>query len=452
MALSAADKDLAPFTRGSTLRHVLRMTAAGSVGLMAIFCVDFLSLFYVSRLHDPHLTAAVGYATQVLFFLISINIGLSIAIGALVAQALGAGSKSRARQLAASGLFYVAVVTLASTLVVLPLRTEILTLLGAEGQALETGKLFLIWTVPASVFLGVGMAFAAILRAVGDARRAMYVTLFGAIATAVLDPIFIFGLGLGVEGAAIVTVLSRFVIASVGFYGAVLKHDLVAKPKLAEALADLAPLMKIAVPAIATNLAAPVANAYTMRVFSRYGQEVVAAFAIIDRVTPVAFGVLFALSSVVGPIMSQNRGAGLPERVQSTLLNSFFVSVVYVAVVWVLLHLASPWIVEIFSATGDTARLVIFFCNYGGALWFFLGGIFVANAAFNNLGFAVLSTGFNWGRATLGTIPFVTMGALRNGPEGGLIGLIIGAALFGCAAAITAYFVTLRIGKTVVNA
>jgi putative MATE family efflux protein len=446
------DKDLAPFTQGSTLHHVLRMTAAGSVGLMAIFCVDFLSLFYVARLHDPHLTAAVGYATQVLFFLISVNIGLAIAIGALVAQALGAGSKSRARQLAASGLVYVAMITLISTALVLPFRSDILILLGAQGQALETGKLFLIWTVPASVFLGIGMAFAAILRAVGDAKRAMYVTLFGAIATAILDPIFIFGLGLGVEGAAIVTVLSRLVIAGTGFHGAVFKHDLVAKPKVAAVFADISPLMKIAIPAMLTNLAAPVANAYTMRVFSRFGQDVVAAFAIIDRVTPVAFGVLFALSSVVGPIMSQNMGAGLPERVQRTLLNSFLVSFFYVAIVWGLLSLTSPWIVTLFSATGDTARLVIFFCNYGGALWFFLGGIFVANATFNNLGFAMLSTGFNWGRATLGTIPFVTMGALRNGPEGGFVGLIVGAALFGCAAAVTAYFVTLRIAKTVVNA
>jgi hypothetical protein len=59
------------------------MTAAASIGLMSIFVVDLLSLLYVSRLGDPNLTAAVGYATQVLFFSVSINIGLSIAIGAL---------------------------------------------------------------------------------------------------------------------------------------------------------------------------------------------------------------------------------------------------------------------------------------------------------------------------------------------------------------------------------
>jgi hypothetical protein len=96
---------------------------------------------------------------------------------------------------------------------------------------------------------------------------------------------------------------------------------------------------------------------------------------------------------------------------------------------------------------GETARLVTFVCAYGGVLWFFLGAIFVANAAFNNLGFPLVSTLFNWGRATLGTLPFVTIGAARFGPEGGYLGLIIGSALFGILAVIAAYMITGRLAK-----
>ena len=89
------------------MRHVIVMTAATSVGLMAIFIVDLLSLLYVSWLGDPKLTAAVGFASQVLFFSISINIGLSIATGALVSRAHGKGDRDGARRLAASGLVHV---------------------------------------------------------------------------------------------------------------------------------------------------------------------------------------------------------------------------------------------------------------------------------------------------------------------------------------------------------
>lgn len=437
----------AVFTEGSTMRHVLVMTAAASVGLMSIFVVDLLSLLYVSRLGDPSLTAAVGFATQVLFFSVSINIGLSIAIGALTARAIGAGDRPAARRLAASGLVHVFVLAAVVTCGALPFRRDILVLFGASGEALEVAATYLAITLPATIFLGLGMALAGVLRAVGDARRAMFVTLSGAIVTAIFDPIFIFGLGLGVNGAAIVTILSRMVFVAVGLNGAVRRHDLIARPQCRSALLDLPVMMQIAIPAILTNLATPVANAYSMQIFAHFGETVVAAFAIMDRIAPVTFGVLFALSGAVGPIMGQNHGARLTRRVRQVLTDCFAFAAIYVVIVSLLLRQAAPLVITLFSANGETAELLTFFCAYCGALWLFLGGIFVANAAFNNLGFPLLSTLFNWGRATLGTMPFVTIGATRFGPEGGYIGLIAGAALFGAAAVSAAYFVTAQLAR-----
>jgi len=314
-------------------------------------------------------------------------------------------------------------------------------------MALDVASIYLAITLPATVLLGLGMALASILRAVGDARRSMYVTLAGAVATALLDPVFIFGLGLGVTGAAIVTLISRFVFVAVGLNGAIRMHDLIAAPDRKTVSLDLVPIMAIAIPAVLTNLAAPVANAYTMRIFSQFGEAVVAAFAILDRLNPMAFGVLFALSSAVGPIMGQNLGAKLISRVRQVLTDCLTFATLYVVAVAILLRLAAPLIVQLFHAQGETAELLTFVCAYGGVLWLFLGAIFVANAAFNNLGFPLLSTLFNWGRATLGTLPFVTIGTARFGPEGGYVGLILGSALFGAGAVITAYYVTARLAK-----
>ena len=137
--------------------------------------------------------------------------------------------------------------------------------------------------------------------------------------------------------------------------------------------------------------------------------------------------------------MSQNYGARLMHRVRLTLRECVMIVIVYTLVVWVVLWLATPGIVAMFNAKGDTERLVTFFCAWGPAIWLFLGMIFVSNAAFNNLGFPILSTVFNWGRATLGTAPFVTLGAAYGGPEGGLLGMIAGAALFGVIAIFTAW-------------
>ena len=91
--MSEPKRESGRFVEGSILRHVVTMSATGSVGLMAIFVVDFLSLLYVSKLGDPSLTAAVGFATIVQIFAVSINIGMMIAVGALVSRALGSGDE-----------------------------------------------------------------------------------------------------------------------------------------------------------------------------------------------------------------------------------------------------------------------------------------------------------------------------------------------------------------------
>ncbi|MDR3461213.1 MAG: MATE family efflux transporter [Beijerinckiaceae bacterium] len=435
------------FLTGSTMRHVFVMSAAGAAGLMSVFFVDFLSLLYVSRLGDASLTAAVGYASQIIFLVISLNIGFSIAIGALVSRALGAGDRPRARRLALSGIVHMAVVSGGLSLLAMPFARDILELLGAEGAVLEAATTYLRIILPAGVCLGLGIGLASVLRAAGDARRAMFVTLGGAIVTACLDPIFIFGLHLGLYGAGAVLVISRFVLMGIGWHGAVTVHDLVARPRLRWVIEDLRPMMTIAVPAILTNLATPVSSIYIMRIVSQFGAETVAAFAIIDRVTPLAFGALFALSGSVGPVMGQNFGARQYGRVRQVLTDCLILSAGYVVLVSAALWLLSPVLAVVFDAKGETANMLRFFCNYGGALWFFLGAIFVANAAFNNLGAPYLSTVFNWGRATLGTIPFVTIGAARFGPEGSYAGIIAGAALFGVAAVGAAYVVIARLPR-----
>ena len=62
LAMAAAPSPRRNSPRGSTMRHVVVMTATGSIGLMAIFVVDFLNLFYIALLGEQELAAAIGYA------------------------------------------------------------------------------------------------------------------------------------------------------------------------------------------------------------------------------------------------------------------------------------------------------------------------------------------------------------------------------------------------------
>ncbi|MGL4637333.1 MAG: MATE family efflux transporter [Beijerinckiaceae bacterium] len=435
---TAAARPKAVFIEGSTMGHVVRMTVTSSVGLMAIFLVDFLSLLYVSWLKSEALTAAVGYASVVLFFLTSANIGFMIATTALAAKRLGAGDREGAKRIATSSLVLMVLAAAILWLVLLPVLKPLLALLGAEGEVQQVAWEYLQITLPSNILMALGMGFSGMLRAVGDANRAMYVTLSGGIVTAVIDPILIFTLGLGVYGAALCVVLSRAVFAFVGWYGAVKVHRMMARPTVETVRADTEAVFAIAGPAILTNVATPFSLAVVARIVSVYGPWAIAANTVIDRLTPIAFGALFALSGAVGPILAQNWGAGYFHRMRAVMRDSFLFTLVYVSITWIVLILCRYWIVDLFALTGPAADGVIFFCWISGIMWLFLGMLFTANAAFNNLGFPLYSTAFNWGRATLGTIPFAWLGAQYYGYKGALGGITLGAVVFGIASAIMA--------------
>lgn len=435
----------AKFTTGSTMRHVITMTATGSVGLIAIFVVDALNLFYISLLGVKELAAAIGFASTLLFFTVSVSIGFTIACGALVARCLGRGDRDEAARMGGASLVFMGLTTGAIAIAVWPFLHVLLSLLGAKGETLELATRFLRIVMPSMPVMALGMCTTGILRGVGDARRAMYVTLGAGIAAAILDPLLIFGLDLGLDGAAISTVLSRCVMLAIGLHGAQVVHRLVRMPDLGRLKAAARPFFAIGVPAVLTQVATPVGNAYVTVEMAAFGDEAVAGWAIVGRLVPVAFGVIFALSGSVGPILGQNYGARKYDRLVTTMRDSLLFTVVYVLAVWALLALFSGQIAALFGATGIARELIVFFCLFAAGSFLFNGAIFVASAAFNNLGYPTYSTFFNWGRSTLGVIPFVWAGAQLYGAKGVIAGWGLGAVVFGILSVIVCFRVVRNI-------
>ncbi len=441
---STAGVTNAPFVTGSTMRHVAVMTLTGAVGLMALFLVDLIDLFFLSLLKQTEVTAAIGYAGTIVFVNLSAAIGSGIAAAALVARNIGAGDMTRAREYATSALLFALIMAAAITLIIALGSGPLLELMGASGEAKRLAQLF-IWTMtPGYILVGGALCCSFILRGIGDAKRAMYITLSTAIVTICADPIFIFGLGLGIQGAAVATVLGYLVSFGIGLHSVARVHGFLNPMRLRGLKRDFAPLWAIAYPAILTQLAAPFANAYMTYEIARFGDEAVAGFAIVGRLIPVAYGVIFSLSGAVGPVIGQNFGAKRHDRVRQTLTDGLIFSAIYTLAASLILFLFRHQIAEGFNAAGRSVDIVVFFCTFIGVSWAFAGAQFVANAAFNNLGHPKLSTLFNWGKATLGTIPFALLGARLGGPEGLLVGTALGSVLFGVAAVIVAYRVVRR--------
>ena len=421
----------AKFLEGNLFRHVTVMSLTASIGLMAVFLVDFVDMIFISMLGRAELAAAVGYAGAILFFTTSFGIGMAIAAGALVARALGAGEAELARRRTSTALVWGLAFGSVFAAAVWTNLEAIARLVGAEGETLYLAVLYLQIIIPSMPILLIGMVGSAILRAHGAAQRAMWVTITGGVINAVLDPIFIFGLELELVGAALASVTARVGIAAAALFFILRDYGGLARPGFDDLFGDLRPILAIAAPAILTQLATPVGQAYVTRAMAEFGEAAVAGMAIVARITPVAFGVLFALSGAVGPIIGQNFGAARHDRVREAFRDALLFCALVVLLISVLLFALRAPIAALFDATGVTRTLVFLFCGPLALAFFFNGVIFVSNAAFNNLGHPFWSTMVNWGRHTLGTIPFVIAGAALYGAPGVLIGQAAGGVIFG---------------------
>jgi putative MATE family efflux protein len=431
--LSTAAAPTARFLSGSIMRHVVLMTLTGAVGLMSLFMVDLADLYFLSLLQNTDVTAAIGYAGTIGFANLSIGIGIGISSAALVARNLGAGNVDRAKDFATTTLMFSIIMSGIYTLFVAFSADYLLRLLGAQGEALTQAKRF-IWTLtPGFIMLSAAVSCSFSLRGLGDARRAMYITLAIAVLTAIADPIFIFWFGLGMQGAAIANVIAEAFGLAMGLHGLAVVHKYLKPFSFTALKRDIKPIWAIAFPAMLTQLATPFAVAYTTYSVAPFGNEAVAASAIVGRLVPVAFGMIFSLSGSVGPIIGQNFGARKLVRVTQTLIDGLKFSAIYTLITSAILFAFRHQIADVFQASGRTKELVVFFCTWIALSWAFAGAQFVSNAACNNLGKATHSTWFNWAKATLGTIPFAIVGGTYYGPEGIMAGIAIGSVIFGIA-------------------
>ena len=230
---------------------------------------------------------------------------------AIIARALGEEHKELAKRRAGSALIAVFLMMIVMASFIFTFIPDLLSFIGAKGNTHAIATSFLSIVIPSMPFLGISMMLAGIMRANGDAKGSMYVTLAGGFASAILDPIFIFGFGLGIEGAAIASVLSRFVMIGMGIRGTLIVKQILAKPESMEDLfSQWRVLFPIAIPAMLTNIATPVGNAYVTMAIAGYGDDAVAGWAIIGRIQPLAWTALFALSGSVGPDLRAKSGSG----------------------------------------------------------------------------------------------------------------------------------------------
>ncbi len=384
------------FLTGSTMGHVIRMSATGAFGITFVFLVDAANLFWLSQIGQPKLVAAIGFAYAIQFFSVSVGVGLMIAVTALVSKSIGQGQRQLARKYAGAGIAISAIVQCLVGLIILIFSDQFIQFSGAKGETASVAVRYLRLTVMSLIPMAVGLTCSAALRAEGLGAKAMYVTLISGILLMIVDPILILGLGWGLDGAAMGLVLFRFTLAGVGLFFAAHQHKLIAMPTVSEIYKTTQHYFRIAAPAIMTQMAMPAGNYFLTRVMAPFGDEAVASWAVVARLTALAFGGIFALSGAIGGIFGQNFGARQFNRLVSTYRDALIFCLIYTLCVWGIFYTITPYIVTSFGLQKEGKDILNAFTFIGVGSYIFIGGLFVSNAAFNNLGKPLRSAVLNW--------------------------------------------------------
>ena len=201
----------------------------------------------------PHPLAAVGFVTPLFLALVGFANGLGAGSNSLIARCIGAEDYHKASNSAIHSIMLSIVMTIISTILILILLKPLLLMMGAGEVISETmaygsiviGGIF-------SVFLPAMMA--AIFRAQGEVKRASYPLILTALINMILDPIFIYALGLGVAGAGLATVLAGALAALPMVYWMFIKQDSFLKVKMSEYKTDFSIYKVILVVGIPASL------------------------------------------------------------------------------------------------------------------------------------------------------------------------------------------------------
>ncbi len=334
------------------VRLAIPMIAAFS--LQTIY--NFVDAIWVAGL-GPDALAAVGFFFPFYFIALAIGLGIGIGGGVAISRRIGARDRVGAGRV---GSHTFVVMVLAAVALAIPLFIFAEPLFQAIGAGGTTGLVvvygqILFAATPIIFFTSVGNA---ILRAEGDARRAMYAMALGAVLNIVLDPIFIFTLGLGIAGAAWATVVSLAVTSVLMVNWLFLRRDTyvhLAFRGFRFEGAILRDILRVGLPASVMFLTMSFAilslNLIVVTVDSTDGVAVMTAG---WRVLTLAHLPVFGLSTAVVSVIGANYGARAYGKVKTAYLYGIRLG----------LYMEIPAAIAIFVFAGPLAGL---FSGFGAS-------------------------------------------------------------------------------------
>ncbi|MBQ6622372.1 MAG: MATE family efflux transporter [Mogibacterium sp.] len=364
-------------TEGSILHKLIQFA-------VPMFLTSFFQQLYstvdaliVGRLVGAAGLAAIGATMQVIIFTVSIGIGLMMGMGVVIGEHCGAGNFRMVRAVEVIAYASVLAIYLMKVIVAVFFAEDILTLMNTPPAVMREALAYL-----RIIFIG-GLGTYCysmvlyILRACGESVKPLYFIIFSSLTNVALDFVFVGGLGLGVAGAAIATVIAETLAMFLCFV-----YIKKAVPELWITREDFrsvtrgltAYTMRLSIPASLQISLVTFCTIFVQAVINKYGVDTVAGYTAAQKIEQIVMMVLSALAGALGVFVAQNRGAERYDRIREGVKTSLTLGSLLMLAGTALMLLCGRTLLSYFVDSGSVQAVVAQGWIYIRiTMWFYVG-------------------------------------------------------------------------------
>src|SRR6056297_2499630 len=341
--------------------------------------------------------AALSVGFPLVFLMVSIGAGITVAGTTLVAQYMGMGNEEKVNKITAQIFVFVGSLSIILGLIGFLFNEPVLNLMGAPENIIGDASAYLEIISLGVPFMFAFFIFSALLRGYGDTKTPMKFMVASTLLNIVIDPLLIFGVGflpqLGVKGAAYATVFSRAVAGIYGVY-ILFKGNKGLSLTLESLKPDFKVIKKILVlgfPSAGEQSVVALGMTVLMSIVSEFGTMVVAAYGIGSRILSVVMlpsrGIATATTTMVG----QNLGADNVNRAEKSAWISSGIIFGLLTALALLFNLFPAQIIAVFNSNPEVIDIGVSFLRIVGFSFGFLGVRFILGGSFRGAGNTVVA-------------------------------------------------------------
>ena len=338
---------------------LFRISLPLMISMLVQALYNIVDSMFVARLSETALTA-VSLAFPLQNLLIAFGVGTGVGMASFLSRKLGERDEESATKVAGNGISIASITWAVFAVLGLTVVKPFLNLFSDDAELLGLSTEYSEIVMVFSLFMFLSMMNERILQGTGDSFSSMLSQMTGAITNIILDPIFIFTLGFGVNGAAAATVIGQGVGCAVSFICVLRNRFIHIEPRhLKIEKRMVKAIYAVGAPTIITNSIGTVMTGAINATLISFSTTAVSIFSVYFKLQSFVFMPIFGLSSGMVPIIAYNYGARKRKRVTETIWKGTFIASVIMVLGTLAFNFFPRELLSLFSATEEMYRIGI---------------------------------------------------------------------------------------------